>query len=158
MRFGKFAAVMGAVALVACGGGDKPADSEATPMADQAAVGGMAAPITGTTHVVQMVGDATSYRYEPAAITIKAGDGIRFDMISGAPHNIAFDPSLLSDEAKAAIGANMPDQDLGPFSGKLLLNAGETWTLSFANVPVGAYEIYCTPHLAMGMKMTVTVQ
>ena len=30
--------------------------------------------------------------------------------------------------------------------------------ISFAGVPAGVYKIYCTPHLALGMKGAVTVQ
>ena len=53
--------------------------------------------------------------------------------------------------------ANMPNQDLGELSGKLL-QTGESYTISFANVPPGTYEAICTPHLATGMKMKITVQ
>jgi plastocyanin len=105
-----------------------------------------------------MVGDANGARFEPATLTIKAGDGIRFDVVSLPPHNVAFDPAKVPEPAKAVLKTNMPDQTMGELSGKLLNNIGESYTLSFANVPPGTYEIICTPHLAMGMKMNVTVQ
>jgi plastocyanin len=115
------------------------------------------APITGITHTVNMVGDGQGYRFDPAEITIKAGDGIKFVFVSGGPHNVAFDPATLSAEAKTALLANMPEQ-AGELAGKMLLTANEDYTISFAGVPAGSYDYFCTPHLAMGMKGKITVQ
>jgi plastocyanin len=167
MRFLGFAVVTGAAILLgACGGGDSAAKTdtaaaapaaEAAPAPEAAPAAGAMAPITGTTHTVNMVGDGQGYRFEPADITIKAGDGIKFVMVSGGPHNVAFDPATLSAEAKTALLANMPEQ-AGELSGKMLLNANEEYTISFAGVPAGTYDYHCTPHLAMGMKGKITVQ
>jgi plastocyanin len=38
------------------------------------------------------------------------------------------------------------------------MNPNEAYTVSFAGLPKGTYNYHCTPHLAMGMKGTVTVQ
>jgi plastocyanin len=163
MRFLGFAVVTGAAILLgACGGGDNAAtDTAAAPAAEasatEAPAAGAMAPITGTTHVVNMVGDAQGYRFEPADITIKQGDGIRFVMVSGGPHNVAFDPAAIPADAKAALAANMPEQ-AGELSGKMMLNAGEEYTVSFAGVPAGTFEYHCTPHLAMNMKGKITIQ
>lgn len=157
MQLRTFAAVAAGLALVACGGEKKP---EANPQPAAAAptpAASNAAPITGKTVVVQMVGDATGYRFEPATVTIKVGDGIRFDAVSGVPHNVSFDVAALTPEAKAALVANMPAQDLGELMGKLMLEK-ESLTISFGNVPPGTYVVNCTPHLANQMTMTVTVQ
>jgi plastocyanin len=54
------------------------------------------AAITGTTHEVKMIGDAQGYRFDPANITVKAGDGIKFTTVNGGPHNVAFDPATVS--------------------------------------------------------------
>jgi len=157
MRSRTFAFVAAAVVVTACGGTkdepeDTPAQQAPTPTA-------AAAPITGKTTIVQMIGDAATsgYRYEPAAVTIKSGDGIKFESISGGPHNVSIDATTLSDAAKAPLIANMPSQDLGELSSKLIQDK-EDYTISFANVPAGTYAITCTPHLASNMKMTVTVQ
>jgi len=165
MRFLGFAMVTGAaIVLGACGGGDSAPAADTAAAAPAAAPAAEAAPaaaapaaISGTTHEVKLVGDGQGYRFEPADLTIKAGDGIKFTMVSGGPHNVAFDPATLAAPAKAALTANMPEQQ-GELSGKMMLNAGETYTISFANVPAGTYEFYCTPHLAMNMKGKVTVQ
>src|SRR5690348_15474130 len=98
MRFLGFAVVGSAIVLGACGGGEKAADTTATatPAATDSATTaaatpttpGTAAAITGTTHEVKMVGDDKGYRFEPADIKVKAGDGIKFIMVSGGPHNV----------------------------------------------------------------------
>ncbi|MEN9509453.1 MAG: hypothetical protein RLZZ621_2016 [Gemmatimonadota bacterium] len=165
MRFLGFAVVTSALVFGACGGGDSApaadsaagATAAAAPAAEPAApAAGAMAPITGTTHEVKMIGDDKGYRYEPAELTIKQGDGIKFTMVSGGPHNVAFDAATIAADAKTALLANMPEQQ-GELSSKMLLNADETYTISFAGVPAGTYDFFCTPHLAMNMKGKVTV-
>ena len=168
MRFLGFAVVSSAIVLGACsGGGEKTPDTAATAVtpdtattaaaATPAAPAGAMAPITGTTHEVKMVGDDKGYRFEPADITIKAGDGIKFTMVSGGPHNIAFDPATIPADVKPQLSANMPNQQ-GELSSPMFMNPNESYTISFANVKPGQYPFHCTPHLAMGMKGTITVQ
>src|SRR5215207_3491320 len=167
MRFLGFAVVSSAIVLGACGGGgDKTADTAATAVTPDtaataavttpAAAPGAMAPITGTTHEVKMVGDDKGYRFDPANITVKAGDGIKFIMVSGGPHNVAFDPATLPEDVKPQIAANMPNQT--DFSSPMFLNANETYTISFGGVKPGKYPYHCTPHLAMGMKGEITVE
>ncbi len=158
-----------AIVFSACAGGDKTAADTsavaidtamaATPAAAPAAAGGTAtaAPITGTTHEVKMLGDAQGYRFEPANITLKAGDGIRFTMVSGGPHNVAFDPATIPADVQGQLDANISEK-MGQLSSTMKMNAGETITVSFANIKPGKYPFNCTPHLALGMKGEVTVQ
>ena len=169
MRFLGFALVSSAFVLGACGGGEKAADTTAaaTPAATDtaataapatpAATAGAPAPITGKTHEVKMVGDDKGYRFDPADITVKAGDGIKFIMVSGGPHNVAFDPATIPADVKSQLMANMPNQQ-GELSSPLFSNPNEEYTISFANIKPGSYPYHCTPHLAMGMKGTITVQ
>jgi plastocyanin len=162
MRFNGIALFAGAALLAACGGGESaPADTTAAAPAPEvtatAATGtATAAPITGTTHTVNMVGDDKGYRYEPATLTVAPGDGISFVMVSGGPHNVAFDAATVPEAAKAQLAANMPNS--ADFSSPMMMTANETWTLSLGNIPVGTYSIFCTPHLAMGMKMELIVK
>jgi len=105
-----------------------------------------------------MVGDDKGYRFEPADVTIKSGDAVEFVMISGGPHNVAFDPATITDaSSKAQLDANM-DSKMSELSSPMLMNPNEAYTISFANVKPGKYPFHCTPHLAMNMKGTVTVQ
>ena len=166
MRFLGIAVVSSVLVLGACGGsGEQKADSAATPAPDTtaqaaqtpAAPAGAAAAITGVTHEVKMVGDANGYKFEPADITVKAGDGIKFIMVSGGPHNVAFDPATIPADVKPQLSANMPNQQ-GELSSPLFSNPNENYIISFANIKPGQYPYHCTPHLAMGMKGTITVQ
>ncbi|HVF39827.1 MAG TPA: plastocyanin/azurin family copper-binding protein [Gemmatimonadaceae bacterium] len=173
MRFYGFALAASAIVLGACAGGDSNAgdttavgvDTTATPATatpgttPTPATGGTAtmAAITGTTHEVKMVGDAQGYRFEPANITVKAGDGIKFTMVSGGPHNVAFDPATVPADVQAQLDANISEK-MGQLSSAMKMNAGESITVSFANIKPGNYPFNCTPHLAMNMKGTVTVQ
>ncbi len=167
MRFLGVALVSSAVVLGACGGGSKDAapaatstPAAATPAAAPAAAGA-ALPITGKTWEVKMIGDGNSYKFEPADLTIKAGDGIKFTVVSTPPHNVAFDVAqagLADAGVKAQLDANMGPNKMGELSSPLLLNVGDSYTISFAGVKPGKYLFNCTPHLAMNMKGSVTVQ
>ena len=165
MRFYGMALAASAFALAACGGGEsKPADTAAAPAAAPAvetpaaapAATGTAAPITGTIHEVKMIGDEKGYRFEPANIAAKAGDGIKFVMISGGPHNVSFDPATIPAEMKDQLMANMPNSTDG--ASPMMMTPNEAWTLSLGNLKAGKYPFNCTPHLAMGMKGEITIQ
>src|SRR5687767_1806261 len=123
MRFLGFAVVASAIVLGACGGGDNQATdtaaTAATAATDTAAATTPAAPagapaaIAGTTHEVKMVGDEKGYRFEPADITVKAGDGIKFTMVSGGPHNVAFDPATIPAAVRPQLSATLRNQLAG---------------------------------------------
>lgn len=164
MRLYGIALATSAFILTACGGGENQpaADTAAAPAvapateAPASTSAATPAPITGTTHEINMVGDEKGYRYEPANITVKAGDAIKFNMVSGGPHNVAFDPATIPADVKDQLFANMPNSTEG--SSPMFMNAGESWTLSLGNIKPGNYDYHCTPHLAMGMKGVITVQ
>jgi plastocyanin len=172
MRFITLAVAASTAVISACAGGDKSnatdtvgvatdtttvAAAPAAPSAAPAAAGTMA-PITGQTVEVKMIGDAKGYRFEPANITVKAGDGIKFTVVSGGPHNVAFDPATIPADQKSQLDANMGSEKMGELSSALKTNAGESVTISFANIKPGKYPYHCTPHLALGMKGEITVQ
>ena len=185
MRFHGIALLTSAAILGACGGEKTPAaDTSAaapgttpaattTPTTDSAATAAAApaagaaaapaagavaaAPATGKTHEVKMIGDATGYKFDPANITVKQGDAVKFIMVSGGPHNVAFQ-NVTDAAAKAQLDANMPGQKLGELSGPFVMQPNEAYTISFAKVPAGKYDFICTPHAAMNMKGSVTVQ
>lgn len=166
MQFKGLALVASAIMFAACGGGSEtqPA-AETTPAAAPAAEAAPAAAgavtaqaATGTTHEIKMIGDDKGYRFEPANITIKQGDAIKFVAVSGFPHNVAFVGTGLTDAVKAQINANLGTARLADLSSQMYLAANEGFTLSFAGIPAGKYEYNCTPHLAMNMKGVITVE
>lgn len=166
MRFIGVALVASAVVLGACGGGEKKEEAAAAPAAAPAAAAsaaapaaaGTAAPITGTTFEVKMIGDEKGYRYEPAEIKAKTGDGIKFIMVTGGPHNVAFDPAKLPADVKGQLDANFGADKMAELSSGLKMNPGETFVLSLGGIKAGTYEFNCTPHLAMNMKGKIIVQ
>lgn len=160
MQFKGLALVASAIIFAACGGGsDSQPAAETTPAATaEATPAAEAAPATGTVHEIKMLGDEKGYRFEPANITIKQGDAIKFVGVSGFPHNVAFSPNGLSDAVKAQLNANLGSARLADLSSQMYLAAGEGFTMSFANIPPGKYDYNCTPHIAMNMVGTITVQ
>lgn len=166
MRFYGLALFAGAAVLGACGGGEKAPATDTATAAPSAAAPTGAAPAagalakiaaTGTTHTVKMVGDDKGYRYEPANLTIKSGDAVKFVMVSGGPHNVAFEPAAVPADSKAQLDANM-DNKMSELSSPLMMNPNEEYTVSFGGIKPGVYPFFCTPHLAMNMKGTITVQ
>lgn len=163
MRFNGLALVAGTMAIVACSGGDKGAaettqqqnDTAAAPATTTTGTQAAMAPITGKTHEVRMVGDGQTYKFEPANLTIKQGDGVRWIMVSGGPHNVAF--TGVADAAKSQLMANMPNQ-MKELTSPMMMNANENYTASFANVPTGKYNYVCEPHAAMNMTGSITVE
>ena len=173
MRFYGLAVAAGAIALGGCAGGEKqPSDTthvavdtttasvSTTTTTTPAPTGGTAsmAPITGTTHEVKMIGDAKGYRFEPANFTVKQGDAVKFVVVSGGPHNVAFDPATVPAAIKGQLDANMGTDKMGELSSNMKMNPGDAVTVSFANIKPGQYPYHCVPHLALNMKGVITVQ
>ena len=166
--------IVGAALMAACGGGTKNADttSAAAPAAGQPAAGasasapaggaaatgtGTAQAATGKTWEVKMVGDASGYKFDPANLTIKEGDAVKWTVVSGPPHNVSFYADSIPSGAQAQLGANRPNP-MSPLTSPLFNNPGESYTVSFAGVPKGTYKYFCTPHQALGMHAQLTVQ
>jgi len=173
MRFYGFAVAVAILSLGACAGGEKkPGDTThvavdttaastttTTPGTSTTASGAVAlAPITGTIKTVNMVGDAKGYRFEPANFSVKQGDGVKFVVVSGPPHNVAFDPATIPPDVRPQLDANMGTDKMGELSSNMKMNPGESITVSFGNIKPGQYPYHCTPHLALNMKGVITVQ
>jgi plastocyanin len=104
-----------------------------------------------------MVGDASGYKFDPANLTIKQGDAVKWTVVSGPPHNVSFYPDSIPANAQNQLNANMPNT-MSPLTSQLFTNPNETYTVSFAGVPKGTYKYFCTPHQALGMRAQLTVQ
>jgi plastocyanin len=164
MRYTGMTLMASVLVLAACGGGEKAPEATSTPAATTPAAtpapatASAAAPITGKTIEVKMVGDEKGYRFEPANITAKAGDAIKFVTVSMGPHNVAFDPAKVAADIKAQLDANFGNDKMGELASGLKMNPGESFTLSLGALKPGKYEFTCTPHLAMNMKGTITIE
>lgn len=159
------------LALTACGGEARYRTDSATAAATAQGVpdassvasapgsttGISAKSVTGKTWDVAMIVDAKGYRFEPNALSITAGDAVRWTVVSGPPHNVTFWSDSIPSGAAAQLGANMPEATAA-LTGPLRLNLRDTYLVSFAGVSAGTYRYYCAPHLALGMKAIITVQ
>lgn len=129
------------------GGGETAVESQtgAAPAAPAAAAPATPA-ASGTVHEVKMLttqGGASGV-FEPATITVKKGDVIRFVSQGQAAHNVEF------PAAENAGAANLPAPS--PY-----LTDGQSFELPVTMDP-GTYNYVCTPHAMMGMKGSITVQ
>jgi plastocyanin len=146
-----------AIAALACSGGEQ-AGQQAQQAAPPAGGQPAAAPAaTGTVHEIQMELRDGKYQYNPAQLTIKVGDTVRWINFSGGPHNVSFYQDKIPAGAADVLNAAMPNQ-MGPLSGPLLTDSLATYQVSFAKAPAGTYGYYCIPHEALGMKATLTIQ
>ena len=161
MRFTALALAASAIVLSACGGGDAAKDSAntATPATPTPATPATATamPATGQVHTVRMTGTTDKFQFEPADIKVKAGDAIKFIMVSGGPHNVAFNAADIPADVRPQLHANM-DKTETELSSVYLINPDESITISFAGIKPGTYAFHCTPHLMYNMKGTVTVE
>jgi plastocyanin len=111
---------------------------------------------TAPPHEVKLIHQGDHYSFEPSTLTVHSGDQVRFTLVSGGPHNVAFDTDQIPDAAEQALAAGMPDQ-MAPLASNLLKD-GESYTISLAGVPAGRYPYFCMPHSGAGMKGSITVE
>jgi plastocyanin len=148
-----------AIVLAACGGEKKAEQQTTTAAPEQPAAAPAAAPEAagGGNHDVNMMLDGNTYKFDPAELTIKAGDVVTFHNKSGGPHNVSFWADSIPAGGADKLKAAMPDQ-MAPLEGPLLTEVDGTYKVSFAGAPTGEYKFYCLPHLALGMHGKITVQ
>ena len=123
--------------LVACG--DTQAPSATATSSDAAAP---SVQPTGTVHEIKMISGG-SERFEPADVTVKRGDVLRFVLVAGV-HNASFPAD------KNPAGVKLPAAT--PY----LQAPGQTHDV-VVDLPAGEYNFHCDPHAALGMVGTLTV-
>ena len=104
-----------------------------------------------------MVLEGSTYKFDPAELTIKSGDVINFHNKTGGPHNVSFWADSIPAGGADVLKKAMPDQ-MAPLEGPLLTEPEGVYSVSFAGAPKGDYKFYCLPHLALGMHGKITVQ
>lgn len=156
--------VIGLIAFAAaCGGGDQEqaaatdtTTATGTPTVtttQQPAPTTPGAPVTpdpgGQVHEVRMVTtqNGASGVFEPAQITVRRGDVIRWVMADGqAVHNVSF------SQAQGNPAGFTPPPDSPMYT-----QEGQSFELKIDWAP-GTYNYVCVPHAMMGMTGSVTVQ
>jgi plastocyanin len=89
---------------------------------------------------------ATSYKFEPAEVTVGLGDTVRFVQTSAMPHNVEF--------TKTPKGSKLGATKMGPY----LAAPNQTYDVVIdTRFTSGQYKYICTPHVSMGMKGTISV-
>ena len=114
---------------------------------EKAATAAAAKPATKrarATITVRMLGDATGYRFEPATITARVGDVVRFVNVSGGPHNVAFWSDRIPSGAAATLQKNM-GKTIGPLSGALVSAANAAYTRLARRAPRGRVQLLLHP-------------
>ena len=103
---------------------------------------GLSHPAQAETVEVKMGADSGMLAFQPAKVTIKAGDSIKWVNNKLAPHNVVFDSSA---------------KDAAKYTHKGLAFApGESFTATFDEP--GTYSYYCEPHRGAGMSGTIVVE
>jgi plastocyanin len=145
------------VSIFAVGAASLSAQQRTPSTAPQGLPATRAAAATGAVTRVRMTGTGTTQKFEPAVLNVKVGDVVEFVNVSGFPHNVAFEPAKIPAGASPVLMAAMANRMGNSLMGPMMTQANQTYRVSFAGAPVGAYEVFCMPHKAMGMKMTINV-
>ena len=156
MRIMNKLSLLGVAALLAaCGGGDNGGNAGQTTDNSGAAAPAAEAPVTppaapaasGDVVEVRMLtsADGATGTFEPANVTVKKGQTIRFVTDGKAAHNVSFPP------AENAGKSNLPPPSQ-------YVTAAGTSVDVVANMDAGTYNFQCDPHATMGMKGVLTVQ
>jgi plastocyanin len=122
----------------------------------QASKAAPAARAAGRTVRVQMLQQGSAYKFVPANFSVHPGDVVVFVNVSGFPHNVGFEANQVPAGAAAVLNAAMAHRS-GALLGPMMMAANETYRVSFAGAPVGAYHYFCLPHKALGMIGVITV-
>ncbi|MGL4884396.1 MAG: plastocyanin [Waterburya sp.] len=95
-------------------------------------------PAAASTVEVKMGSDNGMLKFDPATVTIKAGDTVKWTNNKMSPHNVVFD----GDAEKS--------------HKNLVFSPGEGYETTFKEA--GEYSYYCEPHRGAGMIGKVVVQ
>lgn len=102
-------------------------------------------PAAAETYTVKMGTDSGLLQFDPAELSIKAGDTVKWVNNKLSPHNVVFDSS------------KVPEATATKMSHKGLLFApGESFETTFGES--GEYPYYCEPHRGAGMVGKISVK
>jgi plastocyanin len=104
-------------------------------------------------HFIRLEADTAQevYRFVPARVTARPGDILVFRVVSGAPHNVAFEAAGLTPAAHEALNSALTDRS-GDLSGPLLAQNGAQYRLRVPALPPGRYLFFSVSHRAYDMQ------
>jgi len=115
-------------------------------------------PVRGAVHTVRMLLDNDGYRFEPSYLTVSEGAGARFVMISGVPHNVAFDEQFIPRATRAQLLANLSLIGGRDLASPVVVTLDSAFTVSTSGLEGGEYLFYCAPHRSLNMHGVITVR
>lgn len=135
------------------------ASALAAPRTPIAARSGTAArAVTGTIHTVRMLMDNEGFRFDPSYLTVTAGDGVRFLMVSGVPHNVSFDTAFVPPAGRPQLRANLSLIGGRDYTVPVVTTIDSAFVVSTAGLASGDYLFYCAPHRSLNMHGVLTVK
>ena len=113
----------------------------------------IAAPVEeGRAVLVRMIAEGDRYAFDPAEVTVRPGDVVRFVLTGSQPESVAFDTTGLSPAGVEFLRGR------GLLRGTLLTRPGQVYEASFRDAPPGRYLFFSVPHAASGMRGAVVVE
>lgn len=120
---------------------------------------GLAArPARGVIHTVHMLMDDEGFRFDPSYLTVNEGDGVRFLMVSGVPHNVTFDDHFIPVGARPQLAANLAVLGARELAAPVVTTIDSGYVVSTAGLRRGEYLFYCAPHRSLNMHGVLTVK
>jgi plastocyanin len=144
--------------LTACGATSDDTVMAAPGAATAPRIDPAARAVTGTIHTVRMVMDHEGFRFAPSHLTVSAGDGVRFLMISGVPHNVSFDTAFVPRAARPQLRANLSLLGARDYTVPVVTTIDSAFVVSTSGLAPGDYLFYCAPHRSLNMHGVLTVR
>jgi plastocyanin len=114
--------------------------------------------VRGEIHTVRMLLDEEGFRFEPAYLTVRAGEGVRFVMISGVPHNVTFDEQFIPAGARLQLAANLTALGARDLAAPVVTTPDSSYVVSTSGLPRGEYLFFCAPHRSLNMHGVLTIE
>jgi plastocyanin len=105
-----------------------------------------------------MLLDEEGFRFDPAYLTVAEGDGVEFRMVSGVPHNVAFDDRFIPRGSRAQLAANLGAIGARDLAAPVVTAIDSTYVVSTSGLSKGDYLFFCAPHHSMYMHGVLTVR
>lgn len=109
-----------------------------------------ASPAAADEYTVKMGADNGMLVFQPANLSVKPGDTVKFVINKVPPHNVVFDDKTIPGGDKA-LAKSLSHK-------KLEMTAGQSIEVTIPkDAPAGEYSYYCEPHRGAGMVGKLTV-